>query len=201
MCRVSPPIWGKPAKWSQNRISSTLSTAITRTKSSSRPASKSRRKVRREDRIALLSRRRFRPGRSAGTRCSPVGRSARWLWLPVIHRPRYLRTYESGRQQTIMFSIIVRALFSIFKSRESLILENAALCHQISILQRNSPRQHLKWRDMAFSRSVHQPKVFRPVRNMFTPMAATIRPMRRVMTLSPFWPRNLTSRSAELKQR
>ena len=63
------------------------------------------------------------------------------------------------------------------------------------------PMLILRCHATALSRSVHQPKVFRPVRNMFTPMAATIRPMRRVMTLSPFWPRNLTSRSAELKQR
>ena len=49
-----------------------------------------------------------------------------------------------------MLHIIFRALLSIFKARESLILENAALRHQISILQRHSTRPQLKWRDRAF---------------------------------------------------
>ena len=38
----------------------------------------------------------------------------------------------------------------MFKSRQSLILENAALRHQIEVLQRNSGRPHLRWRDRAF---------------------------------------------------
>jgi hypothetical protein len=37
-----------------------------------------------------------------------------------------------------MLKIIIRALLSSLRSREALILENAALRHQIEVLQRNS---------------------------------------------------------------
>ena len=49
-----------------------------------------------------------------------------------------------------MLNLILRALLSAFRSRESLILENAALRHQVSVLQRNSSRPALRWRDRAF---------------------------------------------------
>ena len=49
-----------------------------------------------------------------------------------------------------MLNLILRTLLSAFRSRESLILENAALRHQISVLQRNSSRPALRWRDRAF---------------------------------------------------
>lgn len=49
-----------------------------------------------------------------------------------------------------MLNLILRTLFSMLKSRESLILENAALRHQIEDSRRNSSRPHLKWRDRAF---------------------------------------------------
>ena len=39
---------------------------------------------------------------------------------------------------------------SMLRSRETLILENAALRHQIEVLQRNSTRPALLWRDRAF---------------------------------------------------
>ena len=46
--------------------------------------------------------------------------------------------------------LALQILRSAFKSRESLILENAALRHQISVLQRNCSRPTLRWRDRAF---------------------------------------------------
>ncbi|TFH40335.1 MAG: integrase [Lysobacterales bacterium] len=49
-----------------------------------------------------------------------------------------------------MLNFIFRALLSAYKSRESLILENAALRHQITVLQRNCTRPALRWRDRAF---------------------------------------------------
>ena len=49
-----------------------------------------------------------------------------------------------------MLNLILRALFAAFKSRESLILENAALRHQIEVLQRNCNKPALRWRDRAF---------------------------------------------------
>ena len=49
-----------------------------------------------------------------------------------------------------MLKIILRTLFSMLRSRESLILENAALRHQIHVLQRNGSRPRLRWRDRAF---------------------------------------------------
>jgi putative transposase len=49
-----------------------------------------------------------------------------------------------------MLKLALQILFSAFKSRESLVLENAALRHQIAVLQRNCSRPALKWRDRAF---------------------------------------------------
>ena len=49
-----------------------------------------------------------------------------------------------------MLNLILRALLSAFRSRESLILENAALRHQIEVLQRNCNKPALRWRDRAF---------------------------------------------------
>jgi len=49
-----------------------------------------------------------------------------------------------------MLNLILRALLSAFISRESLILENAALRHQVEVLQRNCSRPVLRWRDRAF---------------------------------------------------
>jgi transposase InsO family protein len=49
-----------------------------------------------------------------------------------------------------MLKTILRTMFSMLKSRETLILENAALRHQIEVLQRNSTRPALRWRDRAF---------------------------------------------------
>lgn len=49
-----------------------------------------------------------------------------------------------------MLHLILLILFSAFRSRQALILENAALRHQIEVLQRNSTRPTLKWRDRAF---------------------------------------------------
>jgi len=49
-----------------------------------------------------------------------------------------------------MVKLIISALFSQLRSRHSLILENAALRHQIEVLQRNSNRPPLRWRDRAF---------------------------------------------------
>jgi|GEM_PF-3968008 len=45
---------------------------------------------------------------------------------------------------------ILLTMFSMLRSRENLILENAALRHQIEVLQRNSTRPALRWRDRAF---------------------------------------------------
>jgi putative transposase len=49
-----------------------------------------------------------------------------------------------------MLKLVFQILLSAFKSRESLILENAALRHQIEVLQRNCSRPTLRWRDRAF---------------------------------------------------
>ena len=49
-----------------------------------------------------------------------------------------------------MLITILHTLFSMLGSREALILENAALRHQIEVLQRNSTRPALRWRDRAF---------------------------------------------------
>ena len=48
-----------------------------------------------------------------------------------------------------MLNVILRLLLR-FKSRQALILENIALRHQIEVLQRNSGRPRLFWRDRAF---------------------------------------------------
>lgn len=49
-----------------------------------------------------------------------------------------------------MLKLILRTLLAAFRSRQSLLLENAALRHQIAVLQLNSTRPKLKWRDRAF---------------------------------------------------
>jgi putative transposase len=49
-----------------------------------------------------------------------------------------------------MLKLILRLLHSVFRTRQALILENAALRHQIEVLQRNSSRPTLRWRDRAF---------------------------------------------------
>ncbi len=49
-----------------------------------------------------------------------------------------------------MINFILRFLSSGFKSRQALVLENVALRHQIEVLQRNSGRPDLRWRDRAF---------------------------------------------------
>ncbi len=49
-----------------------------------------------------------------------------------------------------MLNFILQALVSAFKSHQALTLENAALRHQINVLQRNCTRPALKWRDRAF---------------------------------------------------
>ena len=72
------------------------------------------------------------------------------LCLLFIRPPCYLRSYADGPKQPIMLNLILRPLFSVFRSRESLILGNAALRHQISVLRRNSTRPTLRWRDRAF---------------------------------------------------
>ena len=50
----------------------------------------------------------------------------------------------------ITFQLIIGTLFSMLRFRHALILENAALRHQIEVLQRNSNRPRLRWRDRAF---------------------------------------------------
>jgi len=49
-----------------------------------------------------------------------------------------------------MLRLIMLSLLSAFRSRQAMALENAALRHQIDVLQRNSTRPELKWRDRAF---------------------------------------------------
>ena len=49
-----------------------------------------------------------------------------------------------------MFKTILQALLSAFRPRHALVLENAALRHQIEVLQRNCTRPDLRWRDRAF---------------------------------------------------
>lgn len=44
----------------------------------------------------------------------------------------------------------LRTLLAAFQSRQSLLLENAALRHQIEVLRRNSTKPALRWRDRAF---------------------------------------------------
>lgn len=50
----------------------------------------------------------------------------------------------------MMLKLILLALLATFRSRQSLLLENAALRHQIEVLQHNCPRPGLQWRDRAF---------------------------------------------------
>ena len=49
-----------------------------------------------------------------------------------------------------MLNLILQFLLSVFPTRQALILENAAPRHQIDVLQRNSGRLSLRWRDRAF---------------------------------------------------
>ncbi len=49
-----------------------------------------------------------------------------------------------------MLKLILRLLHSVFRIRQALILENVALRHQVEVLQRNSSRPTLRWRDRAF---------------------------------------------------
>ena len=49
-----------------------------------------------------------------------------------------------------MLNLILQFLLSVFRTRQALILENAALRHQIVVLQRNSGRPNMRWRDRAF---------------------------------------------------
>jgi hypothetical protein len=49
-----------------------------------------------------------------------------------------------------MIKTLLSGLISTFRSRQALVLENLALCHQLEVLQRNSNRPALKWRDRAF---------------------------------------------------
>ena len=49
-----------------------------------------------------------------------------------------------------MLKLILRLLHSVFRTRQTLILENGALHHQIEVLQRNSRQPTLLWRDRAF---------------------------------------------------
>jgi len=49
-----------------------------------------------------------------------------------------------------MLKTLLSALVSAFRSRQALILENIALRHQLEVLQRNSNKPQLKWRDRAF---------------------------------------------------
>jgi len=49
-----------------------------------------------------------------------------------------------------MLNLTLRLLFSVFRNRQALVLENATLRLQIEVLQRNSNRPRLLWRDRAF---------------------------------------------------
>jgi putative transposase len=49
-----------------------------------------------------------------------------------------------------MLNLTLRLLFSVFRTHQALILENATLRHQVEVLQRNSSRPRLRWRDRAF---------------------------------------------------
>ena len=50
----------------------------------------------------------------------------------------------------MMLKHVFLALISAFRSRHFLVIENAALRHQIEVRQRNSTRPALRWRDRAF---------------------------------------------------
>jgi hypothetical protein len=49
-----------------------------------------------------------------------------------------------------MLKTFLNTLLSLFKSRQTLVLENAALRHQVEVLARNSTRPAIRWRDRAF---------------------------------------------------
>ena len=57
---------------------------------------------------------------------------------------------DFGRYQSIMLKLFLQFLLSAFRTRHSLALENAALRHQIEVLQRNTSCPRLRWRDRAF---------------------------------------------------
>ena len=49
-----------------------------------------------------------------------------------------------------LLNLILQFLLSVFRTLKALIIENAALRHQVDVLQRNSGRPSLRWRDRAF---------------------------------------------------
>ena len=65
-------------------------------------------------------------------------------------RAAIYRVSPSCRYQAMMLKLILRTLRSVFRSRQSLVLENAALRHQIVVLHRNGGRPRLRWCDRAF---------------------------------------------------
>ena len=50
----------------------------------------------------------------------------------------------------MILELILRTFLSAFRSRQSLLLENAALRHQIEVLRRITHHPRLRWRDRAF---------------------------------------------------
>ena len=50
----------------------------------------------------------------------------------------------------MLFKLLFQFLLAMFRSRQSLALENAALRHQLEVLLRNSSRPNLRWPDRAF---------------------------------------------------
>jgi hypothetical protein len=49
-----------------------------------------------------------------------------------------------------MLNIFLNALLSVFKTHQTLVLENAALRHQVEVLSRNSTRAVIRWRGRVF---------------------------------------------------
>jgi hypothetical protein len=49
----------------------------------------------------------------------------------------------------MMLRFILRAVLSVFQTRQSLVLENAALRYRVEVLKRNTGRPRLRWRDRA----------------------------------------------------
>jgi len=49
-----------------------------------------------------------------------------------------------------MIKLALHVLFTAFRTREALVLENVALRHQVEVLQRNCSRPAIRWRDRAF---------------------------------------------------
>ena len=62
-----------------------------------------------------------------------------------------------------MLKLLLRCLRSAIRSRQSLIFENAALRHQIEVLQRNASRPRLRWPG--------RPRVSREVRDLIRQMS------------------------------